>query len=93
MEKNLGILIAPPRPKDYILGGVSEVLTSRLVKDWSFYLPAEESQRNKVTDFLDCVTMSALHSVECQLNYLFQSNQIFLLDYFLEQKKLFGLLI
>lgn len=75
-NKNLGVLIAPPRPKDFILGDVSGIVSSRLIKDWSLYLPAEESQRNKVTDFLDCVTMSALHSIECQLNYLLQTNQL-----------------
>lgn len=76
MSKNLGVITAPPRPKDYILGGVSSISVDRKIQDWHFYLPKEESQRNKVTDFLDCVTMSALHSIECQLNYLLSNNQL-----------------
>lgn len=76
-SKNLGLLIAPPRPKDYVLGGISSVNPLRQVKDWSIYLPAVESQRNKVTDFLDCVSMSGPdHSIATQLNYLLSTNQL-----------------
>lgn len=75
-NKNLGVLVAPPRPKDYILGGASSITVDRLVKDWSIYLPPEETQRNKVTDFLDCSTMSALHDLEMQMNYLLATNQL-----------------
>lgn len=76
-EKNLGILVAPPRPNDWILGANSKIEIGRIVKDWSPFLPAVESQRNKVTDFLDCVTMSgADHSIATQLNYLLSTNQL-----------------
>lgn len=77
MSKNLGLLTAPPRPKDYILGGVTGINISRLVHDWSIYLPAPESQVNKVVDFLDCVSMSGPdHSISTQLNYLLSTNQL-----------------
>lgn len=75
-KKNLGILIAPPKPSDFILGANSPISIDRNINDWSIYLPQEESQRNKITDFFDCVTMSAIHSLECQLNYLMATNQL-----------------
>lgn len=71
---NLGIIVANPRPKDYILGSTSKITSSISVKDWSIYLPAIENQRNKVTDFLDCVTLSALHCIEAQCNYFLKNN-------------------
>lgn len=75
-NKNLGVLIAPPRPTDYIASTSPLINIQRIVKDWSIYLPAEEAQRNSVTDFLDCVTMSMLHDIESNLNYLLAMNQL-----------------
>lgn len=75
-NKNLGVLIAPPKPKDYILGSTSPLTSDRIIKDWSIYLPSPESQRNKITDFMDCVTMSALHAIGTQLNYLLMNNKL-----------------
>ncbi len=78
MSKNLGVLTAPPRPTDYIAGVSSPIQISRSVKDWSPYLPTKECQRNKVTDFLDCVTMSGPdHSLTTQLNYFLSTNQLY----------------
>lgn len=74
--KNLGILIAPPKPTDYILGSTANIPVTRNIKDWSIYLPANETQRDIATDFDDCVTMSAIHSIEMQLNYLLAANQL-----------------
>ncbi len=74
--KNLGVLIASPRPSDYILGTSVPLPDIRFKRDWSLYLPAEENQRNKITDFLDCVSVSMLHAIECQLNFLLSSNQL-----------------
>lgn len=75
-NKNLGVLVTSPRPKDYILGGASTITITRAVKDWSIYLPDFELQYDKVTDFLDCVSMSAGHSIEMQLNYLMSQHQL-----------------
>ena len=72
---NHGILTSPPRPTDYILGANSPIKIDRCVKDWSIYLPANETQRSSKEDFLICATMSALHSIECQLNYLLSEKQ------------------
>lgn len=74
--KNLGVLIAPPKPTDYVVGGVTSIKIDRVVTNWSTYLPSVESQRNKVTDFLDCLTMSGGHKIEMQLNYLMSTNQM-----------------
>lgn len=75
-NQNLGILIATPRPKDYIAGANSPITIVRSIPDWSPYLPVVENQRDAVTDFLDCVTMSALHIIETNLNYLLSSGQM-----------------
>lgn len=75
-DKNLGVLIASPRPKDYIFGSSSNIVIDRKINNWSIYLPPFESQRNKITDFLDCVTMSMIHHIEMELNYLMASNQL-----------------
>jgi hypothetical protein len=76
-NKNKGVIISKPRPTDYILGATSKIKVERKVDDWSIYLPLKESQRNNVTDFLDCVTMSGPdHSIGTQLNYLLATNQL-----------------
>lgn len=76
MDKNHGILIAPPRSSDYILGSTSPLTFDRMVKDWSPYLPKNESQRGE-DDFLTCATMSgADHSIATQLNYLISSGKM-----------------
>lgn len=76
IDQNQGVLIASPKPTDYILGSNSPLNADRNVKDWSPYLPANESQRNNFADFLTCVTMSgADHSIVTQLNYLISSGK------------------
>lgn len=74
--QNYGVLIAPPRPKDYILGSTSPIDLIRSINDWSIYLPGKQSQRNKITDFMDCVTMSGVNEIEMQLNYALANNLI-----------------
>lgn len=74
---NHGVLVQERKPTDYILGSVTGISTIRIVKDWSIYLPAFESQRNSVVDFLDCVSMAGPdHSIAMQLNYLLFTNQL-----------------
>lgn len=74
-QKNYGVVLAPLRPTDYILGSISNKINiTRMVKDWSLYLPILESQENKIADFEDCVTMSGGHAIEMQLNYLLFQN-------------------
>lgn len=77
MEKNRGIIVAPPKPHDYILGSTSKIQVFREVADWSIYLPSPEKQYSTFADFDICVTMSgADHSVAAQLNYLLATNQL-----------------
>lgn len=73
-NNNHGILVGNHRASDYVLGVNSKVETTRSVKDWSLYMPTFESQKDQVTDFLDCLTFSAGHSIEMQLNYLLNNN-------------------
>lgn len=75
MQNHKGVLIAPPRPTDYILGTDTQITPPRIVLDWSPFLSEKESQRNNVTDFLECVSMSGLHGIEMNCNYLLATNQ------------------
>lgn len=76
-QENRGVLIAPPRPKDYILGSTSPIAVIRNIKDWSPYLPKNESQANKKEDFLICTTMSGPdHSIATQINYLISTGKM-----------------
>lgn len=75
-KKNYGVLVAPPRPTDFICGGVSNISVVRSVDNWNQYLPDVESQRSLVTDFLICTSMSLIHEVEVNLNYLLANNQL-----------------
>lgn len=76
-NKNYGVVTAPPRGTDYILGSTTNKINiTRMVKDWALYLPILESQANKIWDFSDCTTMSAGHAIEMQLNYLLFTNQL-----------------
>ena len=76
MNQNHGVLVAQPRVTDYLLGTNSQISIARLVKDWSIYLPDNETQRSSVVDFLDCVSMSMIHTIEMQCNYLYKTNQM-----------------
>lgn len=75
-NKNKGVLISSPRANDFKFAGVNKIATVRSVKDWSIYLPAFETQRSDLDDFLNCVTMSAGHCIEMNLNYLMATNQL-----------------
>ncbi len=69
-NKNTGILIAPPRPADYILGEKNGIPIESGIFFWTNFIPDFEKQYNTKGDFLICVTMSGLHAIETQLNYL-----------------------
>lgn len=75
-NKNHGILIGTHRPTDYLLGVNSNIPIARSVPNWSAYIPDNENQRNTIIDFLDCTTMSMIHCIEFQVNYLYQTNQL-----------------
>ena len=69
MDKNFGVLTPILKIKDWILGGTSQIVYQEICNDWTPYLPDGESQFNLEGDFYDCVTESALHSIETQLNW------------------------
>lgn len=74
-QKNRGVIVVPPRPTDYIFGAILSIQTARHIDDWLPLLPEKVSQRNSIQDFLDCVTVSGINSIESNLNYLLLTNQ------------------
>lgn len=73
-NKNHGILVAPPRPDDYILGGINGMTIDRSILNHLPYLPNPEPQYDSIVDFLICTTMSGLHTIETTLNYFSSQN-------------------
>lgn len=69
-QKNHGVLIAPPGLTDYILGTTSPLKSPFAVINWEPFLPDVENQYSSKTDYLNCVTMSGIHIIETELNYL-----------------------
>lgn len=66
---NTGVLLENRKPEDYVYGGPVQATVFRVVTDWNSSLPDGEWQRSNYRDFLDCVTMSAVHDIESQINY------------------------
>jgi len=90
ISKNHGVLISTPSLTDYILGSTSTLIAPTGVDNWAKYLPDPENQFNSKIDYLNCVTMSAMHSLEAQLNYLL-STKVFsdeALNFFKQNKYL-----
>lgn len=75
-QKNHGVLVTTPHTTDYIFGSTASIQITRYVDDWFPLLPGTVSQRNSVQDFLDCVTMSGIHAIEANLNYLLSTSQL-----------------
>ena len=71
-----GLIIVQPKPSDYVLGANSPIQGNQYIADWSLFLPNPENQFNSKFDFLICTTMSAIHSLEAQLNVLLLTNQL-----------------
>lgn len=75
IKKNTGVLLAPPKPKDWIAGIAGTlVYEARLPSgDWRKYQPTKEYQfKFGVFDTMSCVTFQNLNSVEEQINWLIQ---------------------
>lgn len=66
MEKNYGLLLNEPRPKDFRFGAFTVLPKDVLVDDgnWSAYLPVYEAQLLPKFDTMACVTFSALNCLE-----------------------------
>lgn len=76
VNKNHGVLVAPPRPTDYLAGVSSPIQVVRAITDWNPFLPDVENQFSSVTDFLDCTTFSGAHDIEANINYLLATKQL-----------------
>lgn len=66
--KNTGIILEDRHPGDYVYSGVTSAPIKRTVLDWSPYLPDGELQYDTLQDFMNCVTFSAIHVIETQVN-------------------------
>ena len=75
---NTGVLVQPPLPTDFILGGETGITVE--VRNpfayWEQYLPTDEAQIGVYFDTMACVTFSALNCVEAQMNFLKEKNLI-----------------
>src|ERR1700693_1228078 len=70
MDKNYkGILVADRLPTQYIVGDGNIVIPQREVMDWTSYLPIPETQKNVYFDTTACLTESAIHCIESQINF------------------------
>src|SRR5882757_10546354 len=69
MDTNKGILLGPRKQGDYLYGSALAASIKRTVTNWTAVLPLGEAQRSNKDDFMDCVTFSAIHCIETQVNY------------------------
>ena len=69
--QNTGVILLPPAPTDFIAGVLGDIVyEERTQKDWSVYIPTEESQSMNLFDTMACVSFSALNSLEIQYKFL-----------------------
>lgn len=78
--ENHGLIIDPrtfeEKSKDYVMGAETAIKYEDRVNDWSEFVPEGEPQYGNGWDTLSCVTFSALHSVEAQINWLISQNKV-----------------
>ncbi len=90
--KNGGV-IPDPRPisekaLDYVAGVNSPIEYEYRVENWDDYLPIGVPQSNKYFDTYACTHFSAVHSVDCQIKWLWKNGKLpqktidWLLQYF-----------
>jgi len=74
--KQTGVLLKPPAPTDYIMGGKTGIAEVERIADgfWGDYLPTNEKQHNYSFDTMSCTTFSALNICEIQMNWLIRNN-------------------
>lgn len=78
-NRNTGVIIAPPKPKDWIAGAVGALVYEARVAngDWRKYQPTKEYQFSfGIYDTMSCVTFETLNSVESQINYLIATEKM-----------------
>lgn len=71
--KNLGVIIEPPAPEDWI-GGAITFEPRCTIRDWRQFNSTNEAQAYKYFDPFDCVTVSELASWESQANFFLFNN-------------------
>ena len=68
-QTNHGIILKDPTPQSYRYGGFSTPAPVRTVINWAYYLPDYEPQSGDGIDYECCVTESAIHAIETQIQY------------------------
>lgn len=78
--KNTGLIVDPRTPEeksqDYVMGAETAIKYEDRVTDWSEFVPEGEPQYGQNFDTLSCVTFSALHIVEAQINWLISQDKV-----------------
>lgn len=79
-QYNRGVVIAPQKPSDWIMGQETGITEKTYIQDgnWRPYLPTPDKQFNApgVYDALDCVTQGALHLIEAKMNFLIKTGAL-----------------
>ena len=74
--RNLGVIIPPELARDeWIAGQNSQIAFAERVPggSWASWLPVFEKQSDSLADMMNCVSESACHSIEMQLQFLLDS--------------------
>lgn len=77
--KNTGVIIEPPKPKDWIFGAATSIPFEERLADgnWKKYQPTKELQFSfGKYDTMSCVTFSGLNSFEMQVNWMLKNGKI-----------------
>lgn len=77
-NKNLGVIIVPPTPTDFIAGVQSQIAyeVKNPSGDWAENLSADEMQIGLYFDTKACVSFSALNCIEAQINRMLATGEI-----------------
>jgi len=70
-QQNTGVIITPLVDSDFIAGGISGIIYKAITDgDWEKWLPLDEFQSTPAFDTMSCLSFSALHLIETQINRL-----------------------
>lgn len=72
---NTGVLLEPPKPEDWSVGGISGISYESLCDDWRPYLPSYERQK-KWFDTMGCVSFSDNNVLETLLNFYYKTGRM-----------------
>ena len=78
ITKNSGIIIAPPKPTDFILGVSSPLVVGDVepTGDWRPYTPTPEKQWSQQFDTMNCTAFSYTNIIETLINRLIKKGLV-----------------